>query len=143
MKLSTLFIGMIFAVAVIAVLLLVFGVNFHRPVTVQGAALYNPAAEVTLKGVVQKVEEFACPVSEGELGDHLLLRTADDTVQVHLAAARIMRGQNLKFLPGDQIVVIGSRVHSQGKDGVIAREITRGDETITFRDAEGKLLLTQ
>ncbi|MBZ5705722.1 MAG: hypothetical protein LAN63_10240 [Acidobacteriia bacterium] len=142
MKLSSLFIGMIFAVAVIAVLLMVFGVSFHRPLA-QGAALYNPANEVVVRGVVQEVQEFACPVSEGEMGDHLLLKTGDGVVQVHLAPARIMRSQNLKFAPGDQIEVVGSKIRFHGNDDLIAREIIRGNESITFRDSQGKLLMMQ
>jgi len=43
MKLSSLFLATIFAVAVIAVLLMVLGVNFRPPLPAQGAALYNPA----------------------------------------------------------------------------------------------------
>src|SRR5438445_11920729 len=43
MKLSSLFLAPIFAVAVIAVLLMVLGVNFRPPLPAQGAALYNPA----------------------------------------------------------------------------------------------------
>ena len=142
MKLSSLFIGMIFAVAVIAVLLMVFGVSFHRPLA-QGAALYNPANEVVVRGVVQEVQEFACPVSEGEMGDHLLLKTGDGVVQVHLAPARIMRSQNLKFAPGDQIEVVGSKFRFQGQNGLIAREVIRGNESFIFRDPQGKLLMMQ
>lgn len=143
MKISSLLFGLVFAVVVISVLLLVLGVNFHPPVTAQGAALYNPSDEITVKGVVQEVQEFDCPVSEGELGSHLVLKTPDGVLQVHLAPVRIMSGQNLKFAPGDQIVVLGSRVRISGKKGVIAREITRGNESIIFRDNQGKLLLTQ
>jgi hypothetical protein len=143
MKLSSLFIGMIFAVAVIAVLLMVFGVSFHRPLPVQGAALYNPANEVAVKGVVQEVQEFACPVGEGEMGTHLMLKTGDGVLQVHLAPARIMRSQNLTFAPGDQIEVVGSKFRFQGQGGLIAREVIRGNESFIFRDPQGKLLITQ
>jgi hypothetical protein len=143
MKLSSLLYGMVFAVVVISVLLLVLGVNFHPPSSVQGAALYNPANEVTTSGVVREVQEFDCPVSEGELGSHLLLKTADGVTQIHLAPVRIMSGQNLHFARGDQLQVVGSKVRIAGQNGIIAREITRGSETFTLRDREGKLLLTQ
>lgn len=143
MKLSSLLYGMVFAVAAISVVLLILGVNFHPPVTAQGAALYNPSNEITTKGIVKEVQEFDCPVSEGELGSHVVLKTADGIVQVHLAPVRIMSGQRLTFAPGDQIEVVGSKVRLAGQNGVIAREITRGNETYTFRDRDGKLLLTQ
>jgi hypothetical protein len=143
MKISSLLYGMVFAVAVILVLLLVMGVNFHRPVSGQGAALYNAANEATAVGLVQEVQEFDCPVSEGELGSHLMLKTADGVLQVHLAQVRILRGQKLSFAPGEQIAVVGSKIRLNGKNGVIAREITRGNETFIFRDGSGKLLLVQ
>jgi DNA/RNA endonuclease YhcR with UshA esterase domain len=143
MKLSSLVYGMVFAVVVICVVLLILGVNFHRPVSGQGAALYNPAEEITVKGVVREVQEFDCPVSEGELGSHVMLKTSDGTWQVHLAPVRVMAGQKLTFAPGDQLQVIGSKIKVNGTKGVIAREVVRGNETYTFRDPSGKLMLSQ
>lgn len=143
MKTISLLYGMVFAIVVTAALLLVLGVSFHRPAPAQGAALYNPANEVVLKGVVQEVQEFDCPVSEGELGSHLMLKTANGVVQVHLAPVRIMQGQQLTFAPGDQVEVVGSKIRLSGTNGLIAREITRGNESIIFRDREGKLMLVQ
>ena len=142
MKLSSLLIGMLFAVAVIAILLMVFGVSFHRPLA-QGAALYNATNEVAVKGVVQQIQEFACPVGEGEMGTHLMLKTDNGVLQVHLAPARIMRSQNLTFAPGDQIEVVGAKIRLQGQDGLIAREIIRGNESFIFRDPQGRLLMMQ
>jgi hypothetical protein len=143
MKISSLLYGMGFAVVVVSVLLLFMGVGFHRPVSAQGAALYNAADEVVVGGLVQEVQEFDCPVSEGEVASHLVLKTASGVVEVHLAPVRIMAGQKLSFAPGNQIEVVGSRVRLNGKNGVIAREISRGNETFIFRDREGKLLLVQ
>jgi hypothetical protein len=143
MKLSSIVSGIAFAAVVAVVLLLIIGVNFQRPVPAQGAALYDPATESIIRGTVADVSDFACPVSEGEMGAHLMLKTSDSTVQVHLAPSRIMRGQKLSFAPGDQLVVVGSRVRALGRTDVIAREIKRNNETFIFRDPQGKLLLTQ
>jgi hypothetical protein len=135
--------GMAFAVVVCAVLLLVLGVSFHRPAPAQGAALYNPAAESLVRGVVQEELDFDCPVSEGEMGRHLMLKTSEGVLQVHLAPARIMSSHGFSFVRGDQIEVRGALVRLAGTNGIIAREITRGNETIIFRDGQGKLLLVQ
>lgn len=143
MKLSSWLYGMVFAVVVIAVLLLTMGFSFHRPVTAQGAALYNPANEVVVKGLVQEVQEFDCPVSEGDLASHVMLKTPDGVLQIHLAPVRILASHMLRFVPGDQIEVVGSKIRLDGKNGVIAREISRGNETVIFRDHEGNLLLVQ
>jgi len=143
MKLRSLLYGMVFAVVVISVLLLILGVGFHRPVSLQGTALYNAANEVMVKGVVQEVQEFDCPVSEGELGTHLMLKTTDGVLQVHLAPVRVMAGQKINFAPGDEIQVVGAKVRIQGKNGLIAREVTRGNEMFVFRDSVGKLMMVQ
>lgn len=144
MKLSSFIMGSIFAVAVIAVVLLVFGVvSFQRPLSTQGAALYNPANETAIKGTVTGAEDFTCPVAEHEIGSHLLLDTAQGSVVVHLAPARIMRSQQLTFTTGDKLEIVGAKFRFGGRDGVIAREITRGSETYVLRDPSGKLLLEQ
>lgn len=143
MKLSSLFVGAISAIAVIAVVLLIAGVHFERPVSVQGAALYNPANEIVLKGVIRDVQEFTCPVSEGEMGEHLMVKTDDGLVQVHLAPGRILRSQKISFAPGDQISLVGARFRFHGNNDVIAREINRGNENFVFRDHQGKLMLIQ
>lgn len=143
MKISSLLYGVVAAAVVIFVLLLILGVSFHRPVSAQGAALYNAADELVVRGFVKEVQEFDCPVSEGELASHLMLKTADGVLQVHLAPVRIMAGQKLSFAPGDQLEVVGSKIRLNGENGVIAREITRGNESFIFRDREGKLLLVQ
>jgi len=122
---------------------LIMGVRFQQPLPAQGAALYDPAKETVIKGTVTEVSDFACPVSEGEIGAHLMLQTASGVVQVHLAPARIMRGQKLSFARGDQLEVVGSHVRMFGQSDLIAREITRGNETLVFRDPKGKLLITQ
>jgi hypothetical protein len=145
MRLSSLILGTIVAVAVIGVLLWFSGViKFERPVTTtQGAALYNRATETTVKGDVQELSEFDCPVSEGEIGSHLTLMTADGALQIHLAPARIMRSHQMRFAPGDQLEVVGSAVRIGGKEGVIAREVTRGNESFVLRDPDGRLMLVQ
>lgn len=143
MKLSCILSGLGFALVVAVVLLLIMGVHFQRPLPQSGAALYNPATETIVRGVVTEVNDFACPVSEGEIGTHLKLQTATGVMQVHLAPARIMRGQKLSFAPGDQLVVVGSQARMLGKQDLIARELERNNETFIFRDAQGKLLLTQ
>ena len=103
MKLSSLVVGAISAIAVIAVVLLIAGVHFERPVALQGAALYNPADEIVVQGVVREIKEFTCPVSEGEMGEHLVLKTDYGITAVHLAPGRVLRSQRISFAAGDQL----------------------------------------
>lgn len=143
MKLSSLLIGASFALVVAAVLMLILGVHFRAPLPVQGAALYDPAKEVLVEGVVTESLDFACPVSEGEIGTHLIVKTAKGLVQVHLAPARILRSQKIAYHAGETISVVGASVPMIGGHDVIAREITRNNETNLLRDPKGNLLLTQ
>lgn len=144
MRLSSLILGAIAAVAVIGGLLWVTGtMKFERPVTAQGAALYNRATETTVKGVVRELRDFDCPVSEGEIGSHLMLMTANGALQIHLAPARILRSHQMRFAPGDQLEVVGSALRIGGKEGMIAREVNRGNESFALRDPDGRLMLVQ
>jgi hypothetical protein len=101
------------------------------------------ASETTVKGVVRGVEDFTCAVSEHEMGRHLRLETASGMMQIHLAPARVMRSQKFTFSAGDPVQVVGSKIRLQGEDSLIAREITRGNESFFLRDRDGKLLLMQ
>ncbi|HXZ81221.1 MAG TPA: hypothetical protein VEG30_14935 [Terriglobales bacterium] len=140
MKSFSVFFGMLVAVVVIAVLLLIFGVSFRPQPTV---VTYNPATETTISGVVQELQDYRCPVSEGEIGSHLVVKTDQGLVHVHLAAARIMRSQDFKLAVGDQITVVGSKIRVGEGLNLMAREITRGNEIFTLRNPNGVLLLMQ
>jgi hypothetical protein len=142
MKLSSIFLATFCAIVLIAVLMLMLDVNVHR-LPAQGAKLYDPATEVTVKGEIADVRDFACPVSEGEIGSHLILKTAEGVVQVHLAPGRIIRSNRLSFNSGDQLTVIGSQVQLYGKKDIVAREIIRGNEDFVLRDHSGNIMLVQ
>ncbi|HWR17631.1 MAG TPA: hypothetical protein VN577_22570 [Terriglobales bacterium] len=138
MKPFSIFFGILAAVLVVVALLLVFGVRFTSDVMA-----YDPAKETTIAGIVAQHDEFACPASDGELGSHILLKTADKSYEVHLAPARVMRSMKWKFNDGDKIEVRGAPVRFRGHDGLMARQITKGDEVFTFRDPQGQLLVRQ
>ena len=52
---------------------------------------------------MKEIKEFSCPVNDGELGYHLTVKTPNGMVQVHLVADRIVRSQEIKFVPGDRV----------------------------------------
>ncbi|HXY49926.1 MAG TPA: hypothetical protein VEI01_10785 [Terriglobales bacterium] len=143
LRLSGILLAAFGAAALTAAVLLILGVSFRRPLPAQGAALYNPAKETTVTGVVSEVRDFACPVSDGELGSHVTLKTANGELLVHLAPGRVMRSQSLRFALGEQLTVTGSRVPVVGGNDLIAREVTRGADDYLFRDRTGKLILVQ
>jgi DNA/RNA endonuclease YhcR with UshA esterase domain len=98
---------------------------------------YDLTTEVRVRGIVVDTNDHLCPISGG-LGSHLVLKTADGTLEVHLAPTKFVNEYQLILARGDNIEVLGSRVMIEGKEALMARQITRGEETFVFRDANGK-----
>ena len=102
----------------------------------QRAPNYNAATEVKVEGVVEEVQQFWCPIN-GDEGTHLMLKTDAGILQVHVAPRRFLHGNGVSFSKGDQIAVVGSTVTYEGHAAMIARKITRGDQTYAFRQPDG------
>jgi hypothetical protein len=105
----------------------------------QRVPVYDTSDEVTVQGVVQDVQLFYCPIS-GEEGTHLMVKTQNGTVQVHVAPTRFLRSNNLSFSKGDEIQLVGSRIIYLKHDAIIARTATRGGQTVAFRETNGRPL---
>jgi hypothetical protein len=101
--------------------------------------LYTPNSEVKVQGEVLNVKEFYCPVSDDQ-GMHLILRTVRGNVQVHLAPGRFLRSNGLRFEVGEPLEVVGSPIEFKGETDLMARQVVRPQETLMFRDADGKPL---
>jgi len=123
--------------AVVAVVLVVVLILGKGPK--QRAPHYNVATEVKVEGVVQEVKQFWCPIN-GDEGTHLMLKTDTGVLEVHVAPLRFLQGNGVSFSQGDQIAVVGSTVTYEGHDAMIARKITRGDQTFAFRQPDGRPL---
>jgi hypothetical protein len=105
----------------------------------QRAPKYNVATETKVQGVVQDVQQYWCPINSDK-GTHLMLKTDTGLLEVHVAPLRFLQGNGVSFNKGDQIDVVGSMVVYEGHDAMIARKITRGDQTFAFRQANGRPL---
>jgi len=121
--------------AVIAVVL--FAILILHNGAKQRAPKYNAATEVKAQGVIQDVQQYWCPIN-GDKGTHLMVSTTNGILEVHVAPLRFLQGNGVSFSKGDQIEVVGSMVVYQGHDAMIARKITRGDETFAFRQPNGR-----
>jgi DNA/RNA endonuclease YhcR with UshA esterase domain len=97
---------------------------------------YDPAAEVTLHGVVTDVREFYCPLSAGE-GTHINVATENGTVEVHVAPTGFLLGTKWQFFRGDQVEVTGSPLIYHGHAALIARSVARGPQVVALRKADG------
>ena len=104
------------------------------------APKYDVANEVTIKGVIDEVKDFQCPVSGG-MGAHLVVKTDKGLVTVHLALSKFMSEYGLSFAKGDEVVITGVRAKvGDDENAILARKIERGNQTFVFRDKEGKPL---
>lgn len=108
--------------------------------TPASAPKYDPANEVTIKGVVQEVKDFQCPVSGG-MGAHLVVKTDKGPVTVHLALSKFVSEYGFGFAKGDQVEVVGVKAKvGDDENAILARKIDRGNQTFMFRDKAGKPL---
>jgi hypothetical protein len=101
-----------------------------------GGGNYNPATETTLTGTVDEVRQMPAP-GRGGGGVHLILSAEAGPVEVHVGPAAFVTAKHITFAKGDALTVVGSKVMMAGQDVVIAREIKKGDQTLTLRDEKG------
>ncbi len=102
-----------------------------------GFGPYNTASETTVTGTVQAVQQHPGARGAG-VGIHLLLKTKDSTLDVHVGPSWYIDKQGFKFAEGDTIEVTGSMLKTN--DGMLAKEIKKGDKTLSLRNAGGRPL---
>lgn len=124
-----------------AVLLLAVVVFAATPLWAQGGPhrgrrMYDPHTVETVTGEVTSVDHVAA--GHGRSGGvHLMLKTDAGTIPVQLGPAWYVDKQKPAIQNGDHVEVQGSRVSYQGKAAIIARQVKKGDETLTLRDEAG------
>jgi len=99
------------------------------------APRYDAAAEVTLKGTVEAVQQ-----SEGRrgwAGTHLTLKTGEETLDVHAGPSWFLAKQKMSFAKGDEIEVTGAKAKFGEQEALLARVIKKGEQSVTLRDARG------
>jgi hypothetical protein len=66
-----------------------------------------------------------------------MLKTDKETLEVHLGPTAFLEKEKFTFAKGDQIDVTGSKVKIGATDALLAREVKKGDKTLTLRNAQG------
>jgi hypothetical protein len=94
---------------------------------------YDLTSETKLKGTVDDVTQDTRP---GE-GTHVTLKTVTGSILVHVAPELFLKDLEIGFNKGDSLEVIGSKIKGDAGDEILAKEITRGDNTVTLRDKKG------
>lgn len=96
---------------------------------------YDVTKEVTVSGTVDDVKTIQGPGGQG--GIHVMLKTAAGTLEVDLGPEWFMAQQKYMLGNGDAVSVVGARVKIGSAETIVAREVKKGDQTMTFRDAKG------
>jgi hypothetical protein len=112
------------------------GVAYAQGGTRQGGGNYNPATETTVTGTVDEIKNLPSP-GRGGGGLHLVLAAPTGLIEVHVGPASFVTSKNVTFSKGDAVTVLGAKVTMEGQDVIIAREIRKGAQVLTLRDAKG------
>jgi hypothetical protein len=97
---------------------------------------YSNATETAVAGTVEEVNTVSRP-GRNTGGLHLMLNTSSGPVEVHVGPTWYVSSQNVTFAKGDAVTLIGSKVTISGREVLVAREITKGQQTLTLRAANG------
>jgi hypothetical protein len=109
----------------------------HGPMMGQGMPQYNAATEATLKGTVEAVNQMGMSGMQGRGGTHLTVKTEKESIEVRVGPTWFLEQNKMTFAKGDPVEVSGSRVKFGTADVLIAREIKKGGQALTLRDAKG------
>lgn len=127
--------------------LLIFSLAFAQPMKswrgsggwgmgTQYQRMYNPATVDTLSGTVESVDKIT-PMRGMFYGIHLQVKTAKETISVHLGPGWYIERLDTKIEKGDKVEVKGSRVTMMGAPTIIAAEVKKGDSILVLRDSAG------
>lgn len=106
----------------------------------QAPPKYDRATETTLKGTVGELR--LVPPSGPKPIAYLVTKTGPDkdkdSVQIFLCPKSFLDDMGIAFKSDESIEVIGSKVKQEGGEVILAREVVKGGETLTFRFPDGK-----
>ena len=97
---------------------------------------YDVKTVATIGGRVLSVEKTA-PANRRGNWINLLLQTGNETIAVQLGPDWYIDKQTPRIQPNDTIKVTGSRVTMDGRSIFVAADVTRGNELLRLRDANG------
>ena len=96
---------------------------------------YDKSTETTVKGVVDEVKT----VPGADEGTHFILKDGDKTILIHVGPEKFLKEIEASFEKGDKVAVKGSKVKSaDGEDEILAKEVTKDNNTVTLRDSKGE-----
>jgi hypothetical protein len=98
--------------------------------------VYDPMSVRTLNGEVVWVKKLV-PADGMADGLHLLLKTREMSLPVHLGPLWYLERQDFSLGAGDAIEVTGSQVIFEGMPALIAAEVKKTDNVLLLRETSG------
>jgi len=98
--------------------------------------IYNPETVETISGEITNVDKIT-PSKGMSYGIHIVLKTDETTLPVHLGPGWYIENQDITIEQNDKVEITGSRITFEGKPAIIAAKIKKGDEVLMLRDESG------
>jgi hypothetical protein len=98
--------------------------------------MYDPKTVETVTGEVVSVSQITPNKGMGA-GVHMILKTGNETISVHLGPGWYLENQDVKIEAKDKVEVKGSKITFGGTPAIIAMEVKKGDEVLKLRDDAG------
>ncbi len=97
--------------------------------------LFDDKTVETLSGAITSVDKIAR--GNGMQGVRITVKTAKETLVVHLGPERHIVARGFSFKTGDNVTVNGSRVQFEGSPILIATDLTLRGKKLVLRDKDG------
>ena len=104
----------------------------------QVGRLYNPTTVETQSGKIVNLEKARPRPSRWHAVVLFLKTPKEDNLEVHLGPQWFLEENNLALQPNDDIEVTGSRITVGGKTFIVAKQISKGDQSLVIRKDNGK-----
>jgi hypothetical protein len=99
---------------------------------------YDPATEITVSGVVDRIWIEDCLGCGCAGGTHFTLEAGGETYEAHLGPTCYLAGKGWEVLRSDRVEITGALLpYRAGGKGILVRKMKRGDETLLLRDENG------
>lgn len=96
---------------------------------------YDPQTETKANGVIDEINQL--PVGAKKDFTELIIKSGDDKLHIYVCPKPFQEEIGVSFSKGDLVAVTGSKVKQDVSDVILARELVKGTDTLTFRDNKG------
>ena len=133
---SQLFGPMTWLVTLVAVLGFVSAPAQQAPAKLAISLPYNFQSEIKIKGTVADIKLNGTEANTEVAG--LVVTTGAGSIEVLLCPKSFLDDMGVSFSKGDEVEITGSKVRHDDLDGMLAREVVKGNDTVVLRDKQGK-----